>query len=173
MTTKTNKKENKMKKLVLMALLIATFTNLHANEGWLAILPPESVTKQTIREVMNEKYRTTIDDDGDVCVEADSFKFWIEIDRERKFIKLYTAFSEDSMTPDGVRDLLGTLNRERVFVKGFLAKTRNGELSIGLNYFMAYDGGLIKKNLLESTRWFVSVVSWWRDEWMKLEKKRN
>lgn len=161
-----------MKKLVLMALLIGTLTNLHANEGWLAILPPESVTRQTIREAMSEKYRTTIDDDGDVVVEADSFKFWIQVDRERKFIKFNAIF--DSMTTlDSERDLLETLNREKIFVKGFWAKTGSGELRVGLEYFMAYDGGLIKKNLMESTRWFVGVVSWWRDERMKLKTKRN
>lgn len=46
------------------------------------------------------------------------------------------------------------------------------------NVFFTFDvvdrgSGVFPKNLMESTRWFVGVVSWWRDERMKLKTKRN
>lgn len=140
------------KRYVFFAVLLFFFIA----DSAAADLNVSKISNETLLKILDSKYseHASIDEDGDIKIEANGLKIFIEIDEERNFLKFYSGWKKsDTISDNRLFKILNEWNKTTVFTTVF----NDGEVIL-INYFLCMDGGINSENFNGTLSWLFSIA---------------
>lgn len=119
------------------------------------------ISNKTLLKILDSKYseHASIDEDGDIKIEANGLKIFIEIDEERNFLKFYSGWKKsDTISDNRLFKILNEWNKTTIFTTVF----NDGEVIL-INYFLCIDGGINSENFNGTLSWLFSIADAFND----------
>lgn len=138
--------------LILSGLFLFSTANAFSET-----LSSSDISAKTLLKILDSDYakKASIDEDGDIKIEDDGLKIYVEVDNERDFIKFSSIWRKsDSISDSRLFKILNEWNRKTVFTTVF-----NYEERIYINYFICTDGGINSDNFNGTLDWLFSIAS--------------
>lgn len=138
--------------LILSGLFLFSTANAFSET-----LSSSDISAKTLLKILDSDYakKANIDEDGDIKIEDDGLKIYVEVDNERDFIKFSSIWRKsDSISDSRLFKILNEWNRKTVFTTVF-----NYEDRIYINYFICTDGGINSDNFNGTLDWLFSIAS--------------
>jgi len=138
--------------LILSGLFLFSTANAFSET-----LSSSDISAKTLLKILDSDYakKASIDEDGDIKIEDDGLKIYVEVDNERDFIKFSSIWRKsDSISDSRLFKILNEWNRKTVFTTVF-----NYEDRIYINYFICTDGGINSDNFNGTLDWLFSIAS--------------
>lgn len=119
------------------------------------VVHPKDISRDFLYELFNAAFmNVSIDSDGDVRVD-DTYGCWLFPHSEGRYIRLMSQFrpNPDALTADRL-NFVNRVNDEIKLVRAYLRE--NG--GFGFDYYLMVDGGTTKRNIVNTTRLFLSIL---------------
>lgn len=115
----------------------------------------ENVTKNNLENLFSEAYMSTsMDGGGGLVVEAGQIRVLVDIMKESSLIKYVSYFGIDKSKPlEAGYKLVNQMNRQIVFCRFSIV-----EDALVSDYFLPYEKGVSKFQIISSIRFFGKVV---------------
>ena len=145
------------KRYVFFAVLLFFFIA----DSVAADLALSKISNKTLLKILDSDYskNASIDEDGDIKIEEDGLKIFIEIDTERSFLKFSSGWKKnDSISDNRLFKILNEWNRTTVFT----TVCSHDEL-IFISYFLCIEGGINSENFNGTLSWLFSIANAFND----------
>lgn len=124
----------------------------------LQLIEENEVTTDILVDLFEQAfYETSVDSDGDVLVNVDTYKVFVILDQDRKLLKYMALHAvKESASPESKLALVNKLNDEYIFCR-FSIHGQNSNQLIA-DYFLSYEKGVTGYQIIRSLRLFGRLV---------------
>ena len=119
------------------------------------IVHPKDISRDALYELFNSALmNVSIDSDGDIRVD-ETYGCWVFPQPDGRYVRLMSQFraNEGASLPDQLA-FANKINDELRLIRAYIKE--NG--GFGFDYYIAVEGGITKRNIVSTTRGFLSLL---------------
>ncbi|MBN1422194.1 MAG: YbjN domain-containing protein [Planctomycetes bacterium] len=118
------------------------------------LITTENVSLDAVKIVLEQAFMDPVVESDRTIMLKDQYKIWLNFDPNKRYIQIRSAFRvKDGASHEDLLEYVNGVNTSLIFIRLYVH-----ESSLVMDHYIWLDGGVTKKNLVKTVKFFFLVI---------------